>query len=201
MSTRKIALVSGGLVLALVLAGCAGATTMGDHSATTTPAPDSTYADASHNEADVAFAMDMIVHHEQAIDMAAVLLEKDGVDERVVELARAIQEAQEPEITTMTAWLDAWGEPAGSDEMDGMEGMDHGSTMSDDDMDALASASGAEASRLFLKQMTVHHEGAIEMAQEELDAGENVDAVTLAQKIIDDQTAEITVMSDLLGEL
>ena len=46
--------------------------------------------------------------------------------------------------------------------------------------------------------MTEHHEGAIEMAEVEVDQGENPDAVALAEKIISDQQAEITQMQQLL---
>ena len=43
-----------------------------------------------------------------------------------------------------------------------------GGMMSDEDMAALESASGAEAAPLFLEQMIAHHQGAIEMAETEL---------------------------------
>lgn len=81
--------------------------------------------------------------------------------------------------------------------------MDHSGDgmMSDDDMAALESASAAEAGALFLQQMTVHHQGAIDMAQQELDNGENPDALALAAKIIDDQTAEIATMQSILATL
>ena len=73
--------------------------------------------------------------------------------------------------------------------------------MSEDDMEALEAADGAEASRLFLEQMIVHHEGAIMMAEAQLSMG-RADAVgELAQRMLDDQTAEIAEMRQLLTEL
>lgn len=63
----------------------------------------------------------------------------------------------------MNAWLDAWGVGGMSGMDDGMDdGM--GDSMSEDDMAALESATDGEAGRLFLEQMTVHHQGAIEIA-------------------------------------
>ena len=53
----------------------------------------------------------------------------------------------------------------------------------------------------FLEQMIEHHRGAIDMAQDEVDDGQNSDAVSLAQKIIDTQTAEITTMEEILATL
>ena len=87
--------------------------------------------------------------------------------------------------------------------MSGMTGMDHGmgETMSKDDMAALDVAQGADAARLFLEQMTVHHQGALDMAQVEQTDGENADAIALAEKIVSDQTSEIARMKELLTTL
>lgn len=83
-----------------------------------------------------------------------------------------------------------------------MGGMDHGDgMMTEDDLAALESADGPEASQLFLEQMIVHHEGAVEMAQTQVDDGSNPDAVELAQTTIDAQTTEIQEMQDLLATL
>ncbi|MCU1546742.1 MAG: hypothetical protein JWP30_1842 [Homoserinimonas sp.] len=53
----------------------------------------------------------------------------------------------------------------------------------------------------FLKQMSVHHQNAIDMAQTELDDGANGDAMELAQQIIDSQEAEIDEMKTILATL
>lgn len=200
---RVTALLSGAFAVALALAGCSMGNMEGMEGidGNDTSASPSDGAEATFNDADVMFAMNMIVHHEQAIEMADILLDKDGVDERVINLALDIKAAQAPEIETMNGWLEAWGQPTDSTGMEGMEGMDQGGTMSSDDMAALEAASGAEASRLFLEQMTVHHEGAIAMAQDEIDAGENPDAVALAGEIVDAQTLEIATMQEILNTL
>ena len=46
-------------------------------------------------------------------------------------------------------------------------------TMSSDQMEELASASGSAFDEMFLSMMIEHHEGAIEMAQTEQADGEN----------------------------
>lgn len=196
LTTR--ALLAGAAALALVLAGCSqnvgqGMPGMGSGSSAS-PSDTSTTA----NGADVAFATMMIPHHEQAIEMADLVLAKSGIDERIATLATAIKAAQGPEIDDMTEWLTEWGYPYNSS---GMEGMDHGGMMSGEDMSALEAATGAEANRLFLEQMIEHHEGAIDMAEVELDSGSNPDALALAQRIIDSQTAEIETMRDILASL
>lgn len=185
----RTAATTAALALLLALVGCApGADTDDmpgmDH--------DDTSETAEFDSADIMFVQMMISHHEQAVEMSDLLLAKEGVDEEVAELAQRIKAAQQPEIELMEEWLDDW------DADMPMDGMDHGDgMMSGDDMAALEDATGDEASALFLEQMIEHHEGAILMAEGEVEAGENPDAVALAEKIIVDQTAEIEEMKQL----
>ncbi|QCU79121.1 DUF305 domain-containing protein [Citricoccus sp. SGAir0253] len=161
---------------------------------------------AEHNDADVMFAQMMIPHHEQAVEMSEMLLAKEGVPAEVGDFAQRVIDAQGPEIDHMDAMLGAWGAERASDEE--MGGMDHGSgdagmsgMMSEEDMAALEQAEGTEAARLYLEQMTAHHEGAVEMAREQLDAGQNPQAQQLAQQVVDAQEAEIEEMRAMLREL
>ncbi|MGV8896328.1 MAG: DUF305 domain-containing protein [Rhodoglobus sp.] len=200
MKLRTIALISSALVSTLILAGCSAADPA--------PSPSSSSseeASAVFNSADVMFASGMIPHHQQAIEMADVVLAKDGIDARVIELAQQIKAAQDPEITTMKGWLTEWGieyDESAMEGMVGMEGMDHGDgLMSQSDMDALDRATGDDASRLFLEQMIVHHEGAIMMAELEIDNGNNPAAIELAEAIVSGQTTEVSTMNTLLGSL
>lgn len=166
-------------------------------------------AAADHNAADVTFAQDMIPHHQQAIEMAQ-LAEDRAASAEVKSLASAIEAAQDPEIETMTGWLESWGEDVPDShmdmDMDEMEGMGDDESddempgmMSDDDMADLEDAQGAAFDRMFLTMMIEHHEGAIEMAKTEQAEGEYDDAVTLAEKIETAQQAEIEAMNDLLA--
>lgn len=58
-------------------------------------------------------------------------------------------------------------------------------------MTALENAAPEDAARLFLEQMTEHHEGAIEMAEQEVEDGAAPGAIDLAKTIIDTQRDEI----------
>ena len=195
MKNRAAATAAITLTALLALAGCTG--TAGNGGMDNMPGMGSSASPAADvNNADMQFTMMMIPHHEQAVEMADMILAKDGIDERVITLAEQIKAAQGPEIELMESWLDDWGTPMGD-----MDGMDHGGMMSDTDMQALEDATGAEASRLFLEQMIVHHEGAIEMAQSEVDNGQNADVISLAEDIIASQTTEITTMEDILATL
>lgn len=155
-------------------------------------------ASSEANAADQMFVTMMIPHHEQAIEMSDVVLAKDDIDPRVLDLAQRIKDAQGPEIEQMEAWLDDWGMGHGG--MGG--GMDHGDgMMSEDDMEELDAATGADASRLWLQQMIEHHEGAVEMAEDEVEDGQHPDVVALAQQMADAQATEIAEMEQLLTEL
>lgn len=147
---------------------------------------------AQFNEADIEFAQMMIPHHVGAIEMAHVMRNKEGIDPEIKDLALRIQTAQGPEIDQLGHWLDDWGADKGMPH--DMEGM-----MSEEGMAELEAATGDDAVRLFLEQMIVHHQGAIEMAQAEIDEGVNPDAKAMAQDIIDAQQSEIEEMQDLMA--
>ena len=83
----------------------------------------------------------------------------------------------------------------------GMGGMPGMGMMSQADMDALKNAQGVEASKLYLTQMITHHQGAIDMAQNEAKNGQNQAVVELAKSIITSQQKEIDTMKSILSSL
>jgi uncharacterized protein (DUF305 family) len=200
MKIRTIALVCSALISTVVLAGCTA-----PDSGTDLPAPsaaNSVEGSEAFNSADAMFAMGMVPHHEQAVEMADVVLAKTGIDERVIMLAQQIKAAQDPEIEMMKGWLSDWGINYEDSGMGAMEGMDHGDAMmSQTDMDQLEQADGPQASRLFLEQMIVHHQGAITMSQFEIDNGKNPAAKDLAGAIVTGQTVEVATMTNILATL
>lgn len=73
--------------------------------------------------------------------------------------------------------------------------------MSQADMEALDKAQGVEADKLFLAQMITHHQGAIDMAGDEVKNGLYPAAVEMAKSIISGQQKEIDTMKDMLSSL
>lgn len=182
MRSVRRALIALGLLATLTLAGCAGGGS----------------ADKTFNDADIAFASEMIPHHQQAVEMAA-LAETRAQSAEVKDLAARIKGAQDPEIRQMTAMLESWGEEAPS--ADGGHG-GHGSMpgmMTDDEMSGLMGAQGAQFDRMFLEMMIRHHEGAIEMARTEIADGADPEAKKLAETIARVQQQEIDEMKGLLA--
>ena len=199
MKLRTIALISSALTATLFLAGCSTGPSQDGGNTGATSAP-SAAESASFNLDDQMFATMMIPHHQQAVEMADLVLSKSDIDERVVELAQQIKAAQDPEIAIMEGWLTSWGVDYDSSDSSGMDGMGDG-MMSEADMGQLQQAEGSEASRLFLEQMIEHHEGAIDMAQIQIDSGQYPAAIELAGEIVSAQTDEIAIMRAILDTL
>lgn len=210
MNTKFLTLSATAIAGALALAGCStgspapSATSSSPASSASSmpgmgPGMMSSSAPAAateHNDADTMFAQGMIPHHEQAVEMSEMMLQKKDIPASVTDLAARIKAAQAPEIETMTGWLKTWNEPATMGSGHSMDGM-----MGEGDMKQLESAQGTAAARLFLTQMVTHHQGAIMMAQTEMSQGKNADAIQLSKDIVTAQEAEIKEMQDLLATL
>lgn len=210
INTKSLTLSAAAIAGALALAGCStgspapSATSSSPASSASSmpgmgPGMMSSSAPAAateHNDADTMFAQGMIPHHEQAVEMSEMMLQKKDIPASVTDLAARIKAAQAPEIETMTGWLKTWNESATMGSGHSMDGM-----MGEGDMKQLESAQGTAAARLFLTQMVTHHQGAIMMAQTEMSQGKNADAIQLSRDIVTAQEAEIKEMQDLLATL
>ena len=184
----------------LVLSGCGSTDTI-----------ESSALPASHNDADVSFAQDMIPHHQQALLMSDMALQAASTDE-LAALAERIKDAQAPEIEQMTGWLESWDETVPNLEALSHMMMGHGDDDDSNDMpgmmdvdqmrrmNQLMVGGGLAFDQMWVRMMILHHEGAIEMAQEQQANGEYPDAVALAEAIEDAQTAEIAEMEQMLDD-
>lgn len=198
---------------ARIVAGLAALATVFMMSACSTPSSSDGHTDHSHSEAspaisaqpagfnadDVKFATEMMPHHQQAIEMSALVPDRT-TNPAVLELAKNIAAAQAPEIETFKALLVQWQENPDSDAGHSGHGeMAMNGMVDDATMQRLESLKGAEFDTLWLQSMIGHHQGAIEMSKAEIANGENVDAKQLAQTIVTAQQAEIDQMKQMLG--
>lgn len=174
-------------------------------------------SDSEHSDQDVAFATDMVQHHAQALSMVDLTLERP-LDPEVAALAEQVREAQAPEIELMTDWLVDWdeevpatmrdhsnaghGDHSAAEALEGM-GEDGGSGMpgmlTAEQLAALEDAGDSEFEDLWLELMIAHHEGAVEMAEQQAAEGTYRPAVELAEDVVASQTAEIEQMRALRG--
>ena len=149
---------------------------------------------------DAMFAQMMIPHHEQAVVMSELAATRASSPE-IQALAAEIQAAQQPEIDQMKAWLTEWGIPV----MSGMDAMsEHGGhgmsgMLTEDQLAELEAANGPEFDKLFAEYMILHHEGAIDMAEDVVDS-KDPRVAALAQAIIQTQQVEIDQMKAFLAQ-
>lgn len=159
-----------------------------------------------YTEQDMLFLIIMITHHQQAVDMAAMVPGRE-VPEAFRAFTEQVGRGQAAEIRLMESMLelaagrglDAPMERTGHDHHE-MEGM-----LSPRQMEELAAAEGDEFLRLWLEGMIFHHRGAITMAnrqqQHQLDTGRRPYGMdVLVEEIIVVQRGEIHMMERWLEE-
>lgn len=163
--------------------------------------------DLSHvqaTEADVKFMQGMIGHHQQAVEMVA-LIPTHSTREDMRLLGHRIDLSQADEIKMMKRWLEVRHQ-----EIPGEHAMHmHGATLmpgmlTAEEMERLAAAKGAEFDRLFLEGMIKHHGGAIAMVSDLFatpGAGQEVEIFSFASDVDGDQRMEIDRMGAMLNAI
>lgn len=185
------ALITGGL-------GPLGALAL-DEESCGTPTADGPFMAMSDTGApyDLRFIDEMVMHHRGAI-MSAEMMIGDSERPELRDLAQRIQKDQQRQIDQMLAWRAEWYPNAAATPATTMEtpmmdgGMMDGSGMMGGMMN------GEMADRMFLRMMIPHHQLAVDMAEDALVSAEHEELKTLAQEIIDGQSAEITEMEGYL---
>jgi uncharacterized protein (DUF305 family) len=158
----------------------------GDHGS------DSTDMSTAHGSGDMmmtsldeqSFLEQMVPHHESAVEMATMALEK-STRPQVRQLAQGIIDAQEAEIAQMRDWHQEW----------------YGAELQSDaamhtDMGELEQATGPDFDRMFLRMMIAHHASAIMMADAVTMDDPRAEVTTLAGEIIAAQSKEIGEMQE-----
>jgi uncharacterized protein (DUF305 family) len=158
-----------------------------------------------YTQEDLLFLSHMIVHHRQALELAALVPSRTAREE-LVRFARQVDGAQRAEI----------------DQMESLRRLaaDRGMTMPRDEghadhpmpgllpknqMDALSAASGTVFERLWLEGMIVHHEGALTMGRaqqrRQFESGRQPYGIdVLVDEILVGQRAEIVKMKAWLKQ-
>jgi uncharacterized protein (DUF305 family) len=155
----------------------------------------------AHNEVDIGFLRDMMVHHEQAIEMSVLALRRVTSGD-VRQEALDIILSQRSEYVQMRERLRAYGVAPQTDDGSVMGWM--GRPMPATEMPGLATAaqmdelrdsSGVASDRVFLELMTVHHAAGVEMARYAIDNGRDTYAMGLAGGMVLAQEQEIADMA------
>ena len=146
---------------------------------------------------DDGFLKDMLTHHDQALGVATLVV-ANGEDPTVRSYAREVLVFQGYEIGVMTQMLDDWGHSRSGRSEQAMAWMDMPvpveqmpGLLTDEQLDQLKAASGAELDALFLDLMAEHHRGGLHMAEYAAVNAGDADVRELAARIARNQAGEI----------
>jgi uncharacterized protein (DUF305 family) len=158
-----------------------------------------------HTAADTRFMQDMIPHHHQALEMAALVAERTSRGE-LIDLAGRIEATQADEIRFMEDWLRERGEPVPDPAEHAATHTEHhmAGIASAEDMARLAASRGSEFDVLFLDLMIRHHRGALTMVDtllEQSGSAQDPQLFEFTTEVKNEQSAEIDRMAALLTGL
>ena len=146
---------------------------------------------------DVGFLQDMLTHHDQALGVATLVI-ANGEDPTVGSYAREVLTFQGYETGVMTQMLDEWGQSRDDRSDQAMAWMGMGvpvermsGLLTEEQMDELSAARGAELDALFLDHMAEHHRGGLHMAEYAATNADDEDVRELAARTARNQAGEI----------
>jgi len=165
-------------------------------------------AQVDFNENDVGFLHDMREHHEQAIEMGFIFRELPDTNNGLAVIAASIIQGQAVDVGRMIQLLRTFGADEAGDGVSSMQWMDmEGMEMTPQEMpgmatqeqlDELLASSGRAADELFVRLMTAHHEGGIDMAEYAAIHAKNDQVRRMATSMAESQRHEI---AELAGRL
>ena len=149
------------------------------------------------NDVDVGFQQDMSYHHDQAVQMALLLLAKDDIDPNMRSFAQEVVIGQRYEQGIFSATLDRFGHSSdpGDTVMGWMGEPQPAETMAglatEEQLAELEAATGEDAEALWIALMSEHHLAGLHMADYAARHGEDETTVNLANAIVKNQRSEV----------
>jgi uncharacterized protein (DUF305 family) len=145
-----------------------------------------------YNALDTWYVQMMVPHHTQAVQLATLAVTRTD-NPGIRAFADRIRAGQSAEIAVLEGWLQARGLPLGDHDHQTMPGM-----QTEQAVQELAAARGIDFDRRFVKMMSDHHQGAIEMSTRVLTGGSDLAVEELATAIAAEQAIEISRLRELI---
>jgi uncharacterized protein (DUF305 family) len=146
---------------------------------------------------DQRFMRHMATHHEQGIALATIADEK-AIDPHLKSLARLMVASQRGERSALLRWWQSWFslsmDLCTTEERAAMPGY-----LEQSQIATLQAADGREFDATFVKLMSIHHAGAVAMADKELRQGSDFRLRLMAHAIRHEQQGEIALMQGVKG--
>jgi uncharacterized protein (DUF305 family) len=148
-------------------------------------------------EADQTYIRHMTTHHAQGIELAALGAQRAG-DPHLKALANLMVASQAGENRIFDAWWKAWfGFPM--PDCTAQERTDMPGYLAPDQMQQARSATSDQFDEVFVRLMTIHHAGAVRMADEEWNRDGDARLRIMAHAIRHEQQGEIALMEGVEG--
>jgi uncharacterized protein (DUF305 family) len=183
-----------------MLASCQHATatdTAAPSAAKTEDTPLINQPPAGFGEPDVTFAHAMILHDQQAVELAATAPGR-ATNPELLALARRLSDELGTELSTLKVFALQW-----NDDVDGETSPANAAArgpLDDATMARIATLTGSEFASTWLQSMVTLHKGTIRIAEAETTAGSNVDAIALAKRAVISRQADVDQMKTLLAQ-
>jgi uncharacterized protein (DUF305 family) len=149
-------------------------------------------------ETDQTFVRHMSTHHQQGIELASMAAKK-AASPHLQSLAKLMAASQNGEKQILDKWWTSWfGLPmqiCSAEERATMPGL-----LDPAQIEQLRAAGPPDFDALFVKLMTIHHAGAVKMAEDELRGGSDPRLRVMAHAIRHEQQGEIALMNCVKGE-
>jgi uncharacterized protein (DUF305 family) len=152
--------------------------------------------DSDANDVDIGFLQDMRDHHDQAIQMSLIYLTRPDTSPGLRTVARNILVGQAVDVGRMVQLLRDFGAPEASERDDymgwmGMPVAQMPGMATEEQLEELGAATGAEADRLFVDLMSNHHQGGIHMAEFAAAEAGDEEVRAMAASLADSEADEI----------
>lgn len=143
-------------------------------------------------EFDRQYMQRMSAHHAQGVELAE-MASFGASDPHLRSLARLMAAAQRGEIAVFDRWWQSWfGGPLPAATQ--QEHQDMSGILSRNQLEGLQNASPNAFDRLFVELMTIHHRGAIAMADDAIDQASDVRLKLMSHSIRHQQSGQIELM-------
>jgi uncharacterized protein (DUF305 family) len=148
-------------------------------------------------EIDQTFVRHMSTHHQQGIELA-LMAAKKAASPHLRSLAKLMAASQNGEKQILDKWWTSWlGVPiqiCSAEERAAMPGL-----LDPSQIEQLHAAGPTDFDALFVTLMTIHHAGAVKMADDELRGGSDPRLRVMAHAIRHEQQGEIALMNCIKG--
>jgi uncharacterized protein (DUF305 family) len=162
-------------------------------------------AESDANDVDIGFMQDMRIHHEQAVAMSFMFLDRPDTEPGLRTVARSIVLGQGIDIGRMIQLLREAGAPEAATSDEAMAWMGMSTTheampgmATTEQLDELVRSEGADADQLFVDLMVAHHEGGIHMSEYAAEHAGEAEVRHMADAMAHSQRDEIAELQGLV---